>query len=86
MNAMPWIDSYPAGVRWDIDIEAMPVQRIHDDSAAKWPDNFALQFMGRRIPYRELKALAEGKPLKAWRRPKERMGLPVAESKEIATF
>ena len=59
MNAMPWIDSYPAGVRWDIDIEAMPVQRILDDSAANWPDNFALQFMGKRITYRELKALAD---------------------------
>ncbi|MEO6746145.1 MAG: AMP-binding protein, partial [Caldimonas sp.] len=59
MNAMPWIDSYPAGVRWDIDIEAMPVQRILDDSAANWPDNFALQFMGKRITYRELKTLAD---------------------------
>ena len=47
MNAMPWIDSYPAGVRWDIDIEAMPVQRILDDSAAKWPDNFAARVHGQ---------------------------------------
>jgi len=59
MNSMPWIDSYPAGVRWDIDIEAMPVQRILDDSAARWPDNFALQFMGKRITYRDLKALTD---------------------------
>ena len=58
MNAMPWIDSYPAGVRWDIDIQAMPVQRILDDSAANWPDNFALQFMGKRTTFRELYGLA----------------------------
>ena len=57
MNDMPWIKSYPAGVRWDIDIASMPVQRLLDDTAAKWPDHPALQFMGKRIEYRELQAL-----------------------------
>ena len=57
MNDMPWIKSYPAGVRWDIDIAPMPVQRLLDDTAAKWPDHPALQFMGKRIEYRELQAL-----------------------------
>ncbi|CAN5723046.1 long-chain fatty acid--CoA ligase [soil metagenome] len=59
MNDMPWIKSYPAGVRWDIDIEPMPVQRILDDAAAKWPDNPALRFMGQRTSYRELQALTD---------------------------
>ena len=45
---MPWIKSYPEGVRWDIDIEPVPVQQILDDAAAKWPDRPALEFMGRR--------------------------------------
>jgi 5,5'-dehydrodivanillate O-demethylase oxygenase subunit len=40
----------------------------------------------RRIWERELKALAEGRPLKAWRRPKERMGLAVSEVTEMAAF
>ena len=57
MNDMPWIKSYPVGVRWDIDIAPMPVQRLLDDTAAKWPDHPALQFMGKRIEYRELQAL-----------------------------
>ena len=57
MNDMPWIKSYPAGVRWDIDIASMPVQRLLDDTAAKWPDHPALQFMGKRTEYRELQAL-----------------------------
>src|SRR5215217_3083506 len=54
----PWIASYPEGVRWDIAIEPQPVQKILDDTAAKWPDRPALEFMGKRIPYRELQQLA----------------------------
>ena len=42
----PWIKSYPEGVRWDIEIEPGPVQKILDDAAAKWPERPALDFMG----------------------------------------
>ncbi len=58
MNDMPWIKSYPPGVRWDVSIQPMPVQQLLDDAAAAWPDNSALQFMGRRISYRELQELS----------------------------
>jgi len=54
MNDHPWIKSYPPGVRWDAPLPLMPVQRILDDAAARWPDHAALEFMGRRISYREL--------------------------------
>jgi long-chain acyl-CoA synthetase len=57
MDNMPWIASYPDGVRWDIDVEPRPVQAILAATAAKWPDKPALQFMGRRISYAELRAL-----------------------------
>jgi long-chain acyl-CoA synthetase len=57
MNDMPWIKSYPAGVRWDIDIVPTPVYQLLDDSAAKWPDRPALNFMGKRLTYAELQAL-----------------------------
>jgi 5,5'-dehydrodivanillate O-demethylase oxygenase subunit len=40
----------------------------------------------RRIWERELKALAEGGPLKDWRRPAERMGLAVSEITETANI
>ena len=59
MSEMPWIHSYPEGVRWDIAIEALPVPRILDDTAAKWPDKPALEFMGRRLSYRELQHQAD---------------------------
>jgi long-chain acyl-CoA synthetase len=59
MNDMPWINSYPAGVRWDIEITPRPVQRILDDSVAKWPDRPAIDFMGSRLSYRELGRLTD---------------------------
>jgi long-chain acyl-CoA synthetase len=52
------VKSYPPGVRWDAEIVQMPVQRILEDAAATWPDHPAVDFMGRRISYRELNALA----------------------------
>ena len=54
MNDMPWIKSYPAGVRWNIDIVPGPVQKILEDTVAKYPDRPAIDFMGKRLTYREL--------------------------------
>src|SRR3954451_10865006 len=54
MNDMPWIKSYPAGVRWDADIIPAPLQTILDNTVAKWPDRPAIDFMGKRLSYREL--------------------------------
>jgi long-chain acyl-CoA synthetase len=55
----PWIKSYPDGLRWDVDLPVRPVQDIIDASAAQWPDLPALDFMGRKISYAELKALTD---------------------------
>jgi long-chain acyl-CoA synthetase len=57
MNQFPWIKSYPAGLRWDTELQTMPLPRILDDAAASWPDHPALDFMGRKISYRELQQL-----------------------------
>ena len=58
MTEHPWVKSYPAGVRWDADIPLMPVQQILKDSAARWPGNPAIDFMGKKISYDELNQLA----------------------------
>jgi long-chain acyl-CoA synthetase len=58
MTEQPWIKSYPPGVRWDADIPLMPVQQILEDSAARWPNNPALDFMGKKVSYDELNKLA----------------------------
>ena len=54
MAEPPWIKSYPAGVRWDAPIRVSPVHQLLDDTAARHPDKFALDFMGKRTTYREL--------------------------------
>ena len=54
MNDMPWTNSYPAGVRWDKEIIPAPLQTILDNTVAKWPDRPAIDFMGKRLSYREL--------------------------------
>jgi len=59
MDDKPWIKSYPAGMRWDIEIEAAPLQKILDDAVAKWPDRPAVEFMGKRLSYRELGAMTD---------------------------
>ncbi|MGB5904918.1 MAG: long-chain fatty acid--CoA ligase [Xanthobacteraceae bacterium] len=58
LGDMPWIKSYPPGVKWDADISPTPVQQILEDAAAKWPNNSAIDFMGRKITFAELNDLA----------------------------
>lgn len=58
LGDMPWIKSYPRGVRWTGEIPTSPVQQILERSAARWPNNNAINFMGRRISYAELEDLA----------------------------
>ena len=49
----PWIKNYPDGVRWDAELPLMPVQQLLDDAVKRWPDNPAIEFMGRTLSYRE---------------------------------
>ena len=49
----PWIKNYPAGVRWGAELPLMPVQQLLDDAVRRWPDNPAIEFMGRTLDYRE---------------------------------
>jgi long-chain acyl-CoA synthetase len=53
-TSMPWLKSYPDGVRWDISFTPTSVQHLLDDTAAAWPANPALNFMGRTLNYAEL--------------------------------
>ncbi len=56
MTAFPWIKSYPQGVHWDDKLSMTSVQQILDDTATRWPDKPALDFMGKRMSYRDLLA------------------------------
>src|SRR5258705_13730064 len=59
MPAAPWIKSYPPGVRWDADLATMPISQILERSVARWPDNPALDFMNKKISYRDLSDLSD---------------------------
>ena len=59
MNEHPWMASYPAGVRWDAPLPVSPVQSLIDDAVARWPDRPFLDFMGRRLGYREFGDLVD---------------------------
>ena len=59
MSDTPWVKSYPKGVRWDADIPLLSIPALPDESAERWPDNPALEFMGRRYTYRELGSLTD---------------------------
>ena len=54
----PWIKNYPPGVQWDAALATTPVPQLLDEAAEKWPDHPTIDFMGRRIAYRELLDLA----------------------------
>jgi long-chain acyl-CoA synthetase len=53
MPSTPWTRSYPANLQWDSEIAVGPVDRILDDSVARFPDRPAIDFMGRIFPYSE---------------------------------
>ena len=54
MTETPWTASYPPGVRWDAQIAPSTVHQILADTVANFPDRPAIDFMGRRMTYREL--------------------------------
>ncbi|MNK76782.1 Long-chain-fatty-acid--CoA ligase [compost metagenome] len=59
MNSKPWLASYPEGVAWDHEITPTSVQQILADAVAGFPDRPAIDFMGKRLNYRELGALVD---------------------------
>jgi long-chain acyl-CoA synthetase len=59
VSEQPWVKSYPPGVRWDADFEISTVQDVLTNSAQRWPDRPSLDFMGRKITFAELDALAD---------------------------
>ena len=59
MSDKPWLASYPPGVRWDAEVRPSLVHDILARSVADFPERPAIDFMGRRLTYRELGALVD---------------------------
>src|SRR3989338_4014927 len=55
----PWHAQYDAGIPPTLSYPDVPLHRFLTDSARRFPDRAALEFYGRRIPYRELDELTD---------------------------
>lgn len=54
MSNFSWEKSYPAGVKWEIEIEKKPVFALLDEAVKKWPGNYVIDFMDKRMTYADL--------------------------------
>lgn len=52
----PNLDFYPKDIDWDMTIEPKPVFSILEETAEKFPDNLAFDFMGRKWCYGDIQA------------------------------
>ena len=54
MSDFSWEKSYPEGVKWEIEIDNKPVFSLLDEAVQKWPGNYVIDFMDKRITYSQL--------------------------------
>ncbi len=54
-----WLKHYDEGVRPNIDYPEVPLYKLLEESARKYPDKPALVFFGRKITYRELDDISD---------------------------
>jgi len=53
----PWVKSYPQGVHVDPELAISAIDAVLTRARDLWPEQAAIEFMGRRISYRELDTL-----------------------------
>lgn len=53
-DTRPWLAFYPAAVPADVMVPSVPLTRLLDDAAERYPHHRALVFFGRSITYRQL--------------------------------
>ena len=53
-TSRPWVENYPEGIQWDIEIKTTPVFEQLFAACAKNPEADALDFLGRKTTFREL--------------------------------
>jgi len=54
VRAKPWLAHYGPGVPAEVEVPPIPLWRLLEGSAARFPQNVALEFLGRTLTYREL--------------------------------
>jgi len=73
----PWLAHYPDKVDWNAPLPIKPIHALLDDTADRYPDHSAFDFMGKKWTYAELRRLVDrfACGLKAWVKPGDRVGL-----------
>jgi len=59
MADYPWLSNYPAGLAWNTAFLPKPLYTILDDTAAKYPDHIAIDFMGKEYTYARLSEMVD---------------------------
>jgi long-chain acyl-CoA synthetase len=59
MSDKPWVNSYPAGVLWEAEIKPIPMADMLKNAVEEFADRPAIDFMGKRLNYRELGELVD---------------------------
>lgn len=54
----PWQDHYPAGITWDIDIKPKSVDSMLDETALRYPNASAINFLGKKTSFASLSIAA----------------------------
>ncbi|MDP4840004.1 MAG: AMP-binding protein, partial [Alphaproteobacteria bacterium] len=55
----PWLKKYPEGISWDAKIEESPLYELLETAAAKFPDRYLLDFLGKKYTYAEISNLVD---------------------------
>lgn len=55
----PWLEHYDEGVSPTIDYPRIPLYRLLDEAAARYPDRPCTNFFGKRLSYSKVKELAD---------------------------
>ncbi|MGC8876110.1 long-chain-fatty-acid--CoA ligase [Thermus sp.] len=54
VSAKPWLAHYDPGVPTEVEVPSIPLWRFLEESARRFPERTALEFLGKHLSYREL--------------------------------
>ncbi|MCW5752090.1 MAG: long-chain fatty acid--CoA ligase [Alphaproteobacteria bacterium] len=59
MTERPWLKHYPENISWDVKLPEKPLYALLEEAVSRFPNNPALDFLGRTYSYADLSALTD---------------------------
>jgi long-chain acyl-CoA synthetase len=59
VKEFPWLKKYPSDIPWQQEIVPRPLFKILDGASERFPHNYALNFLGKRYTYNEVRELSD---------------------------